>query len=173
MQRFTAYRTKISERDTHNHYQKNPDDEPQFEGVIWSDGTVTLRWLTACSSHSVWSSIEDCLNIHGHPEYGTVIIWHDGIPPKFWSDKVREYQKANGLLPEFEVMEYNLPAGSKVYYLDEYGYDAERETARVFFKKHQELTINRSDIGGWRTEIEFVECPGQWFNSVMFGVKVE
>src|SRR5215472_2582134 len=33
----------------------NPPDEPQFEGVIFSDGTVVLRWLTAYRSHSVWT----------------------------------------------------------------------------------------------------------------------
>lgn len=77
MKRFTAYRRAISQRDTHTAYQKNPDDVPQFEGVIWTDGTVTLRWLTACRSTSVWANLEDMLNIHGHPEYGTEIVWHD------------------------------------------------------------------------------------------------
>jgi len=77
VKRFTAYRRAISQRDTHTAYQKNPDDVPQFEGVIWTDGTVTLRWLTACRSTSVWANLEDMLNIHGHPEYGTEIVWHD------------------------------------------------------------------------------------------------
>jgi hypothetical protein len=71
IQRFTAYR-------------RNPDNEPQFEGVIWTDGTVTLRWLTACRSTSVWANLADCLNIHGHPEYGTLIEWHDGPAPPEW-----------------------------------------------------------------------------------------
>lgn len=93
IQRFTAYRRNISQRTTHNHYQKNPDDMPQFQGVIWSDGTVTLRWLTTCSSHSIWNSIEDCLNIHGHPEYGTVIEWHDGEPPRCWINQVSKYEE--------------------------------------------------------------------------------
>ena len=84
MQRFIAYRRNISSRVTHNEYQRNADDEPQFEGVIWTDGTVTLRWLTACRSHSVWANIEDCLRIHGHPEYGTVIHWKDGCAPAEW-----------------------------------------------------------------------------------------
>ena len=61
MQRFTAYRRNISARDTHNELQKNPDDVPQFEGIIWTDGTVTLRWLTACRSTSVWATVEDML----------------------------------------------------------------------------------------------------------------
>lgn len=92
MQRFTAYRRNISGRDTHNALQKNADSEPQFEGVIWTDGTVTLRWLTACRSTSVWASVADMLNIHGHPEYGTEIEWHDGDAPIEWQRQVADFR---------------------------------------------------------------------------------
>jgi hypothetical protein len=88
IQRFTAFRRSISGRDTHTAFQKNADHEPQFEGVIWTDGSVTLRWLTACRSTSVWESVNDMLNIHGHPEYGTEIIWHDGAEPIEWTRQV-------------------------------------------------------------------------------------
>ena len=84
IQRFTAYRRNISTCETHNALMKNADDVPQFEGVIWTDGTVTLRWLTPIRAHSVWACIYDALAIHGHPEYGTVIEWHDAPPPKEW-----------------------------------------------------------------------------------------
>jgi hypothetical protein len=93
MKRFTVYRTQISIRDTHNHYQKNLDDEPQFEGVIWTDGTVSLRWLTQCRSWSTWNSIEDMLNVHGHAEYGTVIEWHDGEEPECWTNKIKSFKE--------------------------------------------------------------------------------
>lgn len=96
MQRFTVYRRNLSERGTHTTLQANPDDSPQYEGVVWTDGTVTLRWLTACKSHSVWASLSDVLNIHGHPEYGTVIEWHDGPAPQEWLDQLeraRETQR--------------------------------------------------------------------------------
>lgn len=92
MNRFTAYRRSISGRDTHTALQKNADDVPQFEGVIWSDGTVTLRWLTACRSTSVWANVEDMLNIHGHPEYGTDIAWHDGEVPQVWRDQMAAWR---------------------------------------------------------------------------------
>ena len=85
MKRFTAYRRNISQRGTHNEYQKNADDQPQFEGVVWTDGTVTLRCRTACKSTSMFASLMDALNIHGHPEYGTDIVWHDHAePPEEW-----------------------------------------------------------------------------------------
>ena len=90
IKRFTAYRLDMDSRDTHTELQKNPEAEPQFEGVIWSDGTVTLRWLTALRSHSVWESLSDCLGIHGHPEYGTKIIWHDHeYAPIEWQNQIR------------------------------------------------------------------------------------
>lgn len=91
IKRFTVYRRNMSQKDTHNTHQKNADAEPQFEGVIWTDGTVTVRWLTKASSHSVWRNIEDCLTIHGHPEYGTEIVWHDCDPPKFWQEICARY----------------------------------------------------------------------------------
>lgn len=91
MRRFTAFRTWIPV--THDSFQKNAPDQPQFEGVIWTDGTCTIRWLTACGSTAVWNSLEDMLRIHGHPEYGTWFVWHDGAPdfPRWWTDKVEEH----------------------------------------------------------------------------------
>ena len=49
-----------------------------YEGAIFSDGTVVIRWLTAYRSHSVWARWEDFWRVHGHPEYGTSIMWADG-----------------------------------------------------------------------------------------------
>ncbi len=51
---------------------------PDYEGVIFSDGTVVIRWLTAYRSHSVWASYEDFEKVHGHADYGTKIIFADG-----------------------------------------------------------------------------------------------
>ena len=76
MKTFTMYRRNISQRDTHNELQRNADDEPQFEGVIFTDGTCAIRWLTARGSTSFWNSFEDMMDIHGHPEYGSEIVWH-------------------------------------------------------------------------------------------------
>jgi hypothetical protein len=92
MQRFTVYRRNLSERGTHTELQRNADTEAQYEGVIFTDGSVAIRWMTACRSTSVWSSIEDCLNVHGHPEYGTEIVWHDAEAPKVWLDKLEAYK---------------------------------------------------------------------------------
>jgi hypothetical protein len=76
MRRFRCYRPNPPEG-----YREsgaaNPPDEVQFEGVMFSDGTVCVRWLTEFRSHSVWASWDDLEKIHGHPEYGTVIEWLD------------------------------------------------------------------------------------------------
>jgi hypothetical protein len=79
VKRFTCYRPQPPEAYLTSG-AANPPDEPQFEGVVFSDGTVCVRWLTSCRSHSVWSSLADLIKIHGHPEYGTRIVWHDGEP---------------------------------------------------------------------------------------------
>lgn len=93
IQRFTAYRRNISQRDTHNELQKNPDDQPQYEGVIFTDGSVAIRWRTAAKSTSVWRCLEDLLIVHGHPEYGTEIEWHDGPAPQEWLAMVEAYER--------------------------------------------------------------------------------
>lgn len=56
----------------------NAGKEPDYEGVIFSDGTVVLRWLTEFRSHSVWTDWNSFYQVHGHPEYGTTIVFADG-----------------------------------------------------------------------------------------------
>ena len=80
MRTFTMYRRNVAAFERHDENQMNPEDEPQFEGVVFSDGKVAIRWLTACRSLSVWDSLEDALAIHGHPEYDSEIVWHDKEP---------------------------------------------------------------------------------------------
>lgn len=71
-------------------YRPNPPEEyrdkgitnggrtADYEGVIFSDGTVVLRWCTQFKSHSVWACWQDFYQVHGHPEYGTEIEFTDG-----------------------------------------------------------------------------------------------
>ncbi len=76
VRRFTMYRRAVP-LETHDENQRNAPDEPAFEGVVFSDGTVALRWCTAVRSTSVWASLDDALKIHGHPEYQSELVWHD------------------------------------------------------------------------------------------------
>lgn len=77
MKTFTAYRPFVS-TDTHNENQRNAPHEPQYQGVEFDDGTVAIRWLTAKRSVSVWGCLADALDIHGHAEYGTYLVFDNG-----------------------------------------------------------------------------------------------
>lgn len=85
MNRFTAYRPNVP-TETHNEDQRGHPDLPQFEGVVFTDGTCVIRWCTAVASHSVWASFNDAMRIHGHPEYGTFIVFHDERLPLPWDE---------------------------------------------------------------------------------------
>jgi hypothetical protein len=61
----------------HTDEQKNPADQPQFQGCVFDDGSVAIRWMTARRSTAIWASMDDMLAIHGHPEYGSELVWHD------------------------------------------------------------------------------------------------
>lgn len=59
----------------------NADATHDYEAVVFSDGTVVLRWMTLFRSHSVWKSFADFYQVHGHPEYGTRLEWTDNGEP--------------------------------------------------------------------------------------------
>jgi len=76
MRRFQVYRmsppAEYLEQGT-----ANPPDEVQFEGAVFTDGTVAVRWRTEFRSTSLWASLEDLERVHGHPEYKTRWEWLD------------------------------------------------------------------------------------------------
>lgn len=76
MKLFTMFRRQVP-TETHDENQRNAPDAPQFQGVVFDDGRVAVRWLTAKRSVSVWDSMDDMLAIHGHPEYGSELVWHE------------------------------------------------------------------------------------------------
>jgi hypothetical protein len=76
---FIGYRPKVPVGYIEGGYGNLPD-EPQYEGVVFSDGTTVLRWLTEFRSTSVWSSFAEMAKVHGHPDYETHIEWLDGGP---------------------------------------------------------------------------------------------
>lgn len=49
------------------------------EGMVFSDGTVILKWLSNISSINIYKNVQDMLTIHNHidtkHEGGTSIIW--------------------------------------------------------------------------------------------------
>jgi len=76
VKRFRGYRANPPAE----YYDKgtaNAPTEAQYEGVVFTDGTLALRWRTAFRSTSLWDSYADFFEVHGHPEYGTIIEWLD------------------------------------------------------------------------------------------------
>ncbi len=76
MKRFIGYRPNAPEEYLEQG-AANPGDEPQYEGVIFTDGTVCIRWLTKFRSHSIWPDYDTFYKIHGHDDYGTEIKFLD------------------------------------------------------------------------------------------------
>lgn len=60
------------------------------------------------------------------------------------------------------------PAGRKVFFLDENGYDWELELARNYFLPRQVLTVDEIYVGRSSSKVVFVEFPNKQFNTVMF-----
>lgn len=78
MRTFVMFRRAVPDA-THDANQKNAPDQVQFEGVRFTDGSVAIRWCTAKRSTAVWASMDDMLDIHGHPEYGSELVWHEPV----------------------------------------------------------------------------------------------
>jgi hypothetical protein len=78
---FVGYRPEAAALGKHSADTLNAPELPQYQGVIFADGTCVMRWLTAKRSWSVWDSFAEAFAVHGHPEYGTRIVWPDGDAP--------------------------------------------------------------------------------------------
>ncbi|WP_110933782.1 hypothetical protein [Paenibacillus bouchesdurhonensis] len=59
--------------------------------------------------------------------------------------------------------------GDRVRFLNKNGHDWEPERAREIGLVEGEIyTVERTDVGGWHTDVYLQEIPGYHFNSVMF-----
>lgn len=68
------------------------------EGVQFSDGSVSVRWMTHLSSWCLYRSIEEAVAIHGHGG-STDLVWVDDGPsdPKLYaSENVRWFRVPSG-----------------------------------------------------------------------------
>ena len=97
MRSFTVYRRgDLSE--THDANQVNHKDQPQFEGVVFTDGTVAIRWMTACKSTAIFADFDTLMKIHGHTDqnskHGTEVRWHTAYEVVASALSVREREQA-------------------------------------------------------------------------------
>lgn len=60
------------------------------------------------------------------------------------------------------------PLGRKVVYLNDNGYEFDREYANQYFSKGQVLTVKEIYVGRSSSKVEFAEVPDKTFNTVMF-----
>lgn len=63
------------------------------------------------------------------------------------------------------------PLGRKVVFLNKNGLDDELAQARLYFHEGQVLTVNEIYIKRSFSQVEFIEVPGIYFNTVMFADK--
>jgi hypothetical protein len=50
------------------------------DGIVWSDGTVSVRWLGDRPSTVFWNNLADALHVHGHGGH-TRVVWDDPEAP--------------------------------------------------------------------------------------------
>ncbi len=93
VRRFSVYREHTTEH--HGPDRQNPPDEIQYEGVVFTDGTCVLRWCTPIRSTSIWDSFEAAMKVHGHPEYGTKVVFHDAPMYLPWEDSAEFRARVN------------------------------------------------------------------------------
>jgi hypothetical protein len=64
---------------------------------------------------------------------------------------------------------FTLPFGRNVRFLDKNGLDSDLKQAHDWrMKKNDIFTVREIYVGGWNSEVEFVEIPDIRFNTVMF-----
>ena len=62
------------------HLQRNDDETgvsgvgKVAEGVVFSDGTCALRWVSEYTSTAIYSNITDLIEIHGHKGSTSVVF---------------------------------------------------------------------------------------------------
>lgn len=77
IRRFILYRPQPPE-DYIRDGLTNAGLKPDIEGVEFSDGTVVIRWMVKDrQSHAIWENFDTFNAVHGHPEYGTRLVWID------------------------------------------------------------------------------------------------
>jgi hypothetical protein len=68
------------------------------DGVVWQDGTVTLKWLGKHSSEVSWRGMEHVEAVHGH-NGSTLVVWRDDEDGYPFHDQTRcPYEVAPGIL---------------------------------------------------------------------------
>lgn len=82
---FRGYRINPPQHYVEEGLTNGPFD-PDYEGIIFSDGGVCVHWLTLEGSYELFKGMEDFEKIHLHPEYGTKIVWGKQVYETEWGE---------------------------------------------------------------------------------------
>jgi hypothetical protein len=63
---------------------------------------------------------------------------------------------------------YSKPGTTKVRYTGHGGYESDKRWADTHLKVDAVYTVANIEVGGWSSDVEFIELPGKRFNTVMF-----
>lgn len=70
----------------------------------------------------------------------------------------------------YEAMDIYSKPGTRVRFTGHGGYDHHKEHANKFLTVDQVYTVERTEVGGWHTDIYLEGFPHEGFNSVMFAI---
>jgi len=126
---FTVFRTgDLSETHDQNQAPISPDVQ-SFWGVVFPDGTCTLRWAGVVAATSVWASFEDAMKVHGHfePRYGTRLEWTtEAQLAALRDERDRAVRVLKVLLSAFRLLAADDPDGIEadcLFYKESFGAD--------------------------------------------------
>uniref|UniRef100_UPI0035D9AFEB hypothetical protein n=4 Tax=Bacteria TaxID=2 RepID=UPI0035D9AFEB len=127
------------------------------DGVLWPDGTVTLRWIGDRPSTVHWDRLSDAVAIHGH-NGATRIVWADEQPPA-------ELPKPGE--PIVQASKYSVNC------LPEDGIDSHVFEITVEYRGHGRWAVKRhsqclGSDGTWEYEMRPSEREDEWLDAHRF-----
>jgi hypothetical protein len=80
MRRFNGYRPYPTQEFIDNGWTNtltSASKDPDYQGIEFDDGVVSVRWITQYRSTSHWDNMDTFMMVYGHPDSETYIEWLD------------------------------------------------------------------------------------------------
>lgn len=72
------------------------------------------------------------------------------------------------MYPDADSMDIYSPVGARIVFMGRNGRDAELESAKQSLVIGGTYTVARIGVEDWSSDVELLEAPGRYFNTVMF-----